>query len=127
MSSILAVHTLPQYWPDPLTWKPTRWILTNSANTETLYAPPKDTYLPWSDGPQNCPGIKFSQVEFVAVLACMFGAHRIRPIAKDGETEKQTRKRVADVANDCEAMMLLKMRDPDRVQMRFERMWPDEV
>lgn len=39
---------------------------------EELLVPKQNTYFPWSDGPQNCPGYKFSEVEAVAVLACLF-------------------------------------------------------
>jgi cytochrome P450 len=69
--SLLAIHTHPKYWIDPLEWRPRRWIqrsesdkpssatLAPSVEVETLMVPQEGTYLPWSYGLQNCPGKRF--------------------------------------------------------------------
>ncbi|KAL8768824.1 MAG: hypothetical protein Q9194_005609, partial [Teloschistes cf. exilis] len=86
-----ALHTHPRYWgDDSLQWRPSRWIISSTPSfsnppsssttpnnpnhstptpnlaqtlpTERLLAPRKGTYIPWSDGVQNCPGKKFAQV-----------------------------------------------------------------
>ncbi|KAF2470382.1 cytochrome P450 monooxygenase [Lindgomyces ingoldianus] len=125
--SLIAVHTHPQYWPDPLKWNPSRWIITDSnaassgSHHESLITPLRDTYFPWSDGPQNCPGLKFSQVEFVAVLASLMCHHLLTIVREDGETKKQARERAVKVINDCDMQLLLRMRDADRVRLRCER------
>ncbi|KAF1850415.1 cytochrome P450 [Cucurbitaria berberidis CBS 394.84] len=112
--SILAVHTHPQHWSNQLEWRPLRWITVNNNHEESLITPPRDTYFPWSDGPQNCPGVKFSQVEFAAVLALLMRNHQLTIVRQSGETEQQARRRVLAVVNDCDMQILLRMRDADR-------------
>ena len=125
---------LPEYWQsDPSLWKPSRWIVspttsssisTNLARTswlerEELYTPPKGTYFPWSDGPQNCPGKRFAQVEFVAVLACLFRNHRVSIVLRPGEEFPEARMRVLATAEDCEQGLLLRMRSADQVRLSW--------
>lgn len=87
-----------------------------------MYVPPDGMYYPWSDGPQNCLGARFSQVEFVAVLARIFGDHRVEVVPNgDEESEEQILKRVTEVLEDCDFQMLLRMRNPDRVRLRCRR------
>lgn len=130
MPSLLSVQTHPRYWKDPLVWKPSRWIsgppaptseITARFQREVVYTPAKCTYFPWSDGPQNCPGAKFSQVEFVAVLACLLRDHRVNAIQNPGESFEQTRKRILATAEDVDMEMLLRMKDADRVPLVCKR------
>jgi len=55
--------------------------LATRLGQEALFTPAQSTYFPWSDGPQNCPGAKFAQVESVAVLACLLRDHRVRVLS----------------------------------------------
>ena len=137
MSSLLAVQTHPDYWPDPLLWKPSRWIsssppaapptsINNTTTTlaprqESLISPLQSTYFPWSDGPQNCPGAKFAQVEFVAVLACLLRDHRVGVVCEPGESPKQARERALATSEDCDMTLLLRMRDADKVKLAWKR------
>lgn len=116
---LLAVHTHPKYWADPFTWKPSRWIVKSKSGLtgEILWTPNPYTYFPWSDGPQNCPGEKFSKVEAVAVLSCLFGTHRLGVKREAGEGEDAARKRVVSCINDVNLEMLLRMRNADRVKL----------
>ncbi|KAF1838917.1 hypothetical protein BDW02DRAFT_463687, partial [Decorospora gaudefroyi] len=54
----------------------------------------KNAYYPWSDGPQDCPGMKFSQVDFVAVLALLMNNRSIAIVKENKETEAIAKKRV---------------------------------
>lgn len=130
MPSLLSVQTHPRYWKEPLVWKPSRWISSPAAPTseiparlqrEVVHTPAKCTYFPWSNGPQNCPGAKFSQVEFVAVLACLLRDHRVDAIQNPGESFEQTRKRILATAEDVDMEMLLRMKDADRVPLVCKR------
>jgi cytochrome P450 len=42
----------------------------------------RGSYIPWSDGARVCPGEKFAQVEFVALMAAIFKEHRIHVVKK---------------------------------------------
>ncbi|PYI05538.1 cytochrome P450 [Aspergillus sclerotiicarbonarius CBS 121057] len=122
--SLLDMQIQPQYWDDAMTWKPSRWITksaTEGEATEQVITPPRSTYFPWSDGPQNCPGNKFSQVEFVAVMATLFRGHRVDAIPNPGETPQETRARVLATTQDVDMQLLLRMKHADRVRMVCRR------
>jgi cytochrome P450 len=121
---LLAIHTHPKYWTDPFVWRPSRWIVGGqeyASNSklcgEDLRTPVPHTYFPWSDGPQNCPGEKFSKVEAVAVLACLLKSHRLTVKKLPGEAEETARERAIKCTNDVNLEMLLRMRDADRVKL----------
>ena len=130
--SLLAVQTHPKYWqPEPLRWKPARWIKTGNSVSSTLdrvkvldgeelFVPRKGTYLPWSEGPQICPGKKFAQVEFVAVIACLFRHHRVRPLLQ-GENAESAQMRCLRVCEDSEHVLLLRLRDGDSTRLIWEK------
>lgn len=88
---------------------------------EELYVPSKGTYFPWSDGPSFCPSKKFAQVESVAVLACLFQAHRVHPLLQEGEAADSGRKRALAVCEDSEYVLLLRMRDRYSIRLVWER------
>lgn len=127
---LLAIQTHPKYWTDPLTWKPSRWILSSSKTPdlpkqlaeESIFTPVPGSYFPWSDGPQNCPGAKFAQVEFVAVLACLLKGHRVGVVRGENESDEHARKRALAVTEDCDMELLLRMRDPDKVRLEWKEM-----
>ncbi|KUJ14432.1 cytochrome P450 [Mollisia scopiformis] len=128
MPSILAVQMLPKYWEKPLIWNPKRWIsvssnqssLTNPSDQldgEEIITPSQSTFFPWSDGLQNCPGQKFSQVEFVAVIAVLLRDHRVNIVRKIGESLQEARERALAVTQDCNMELLLRMKDADQVRL----------
>jgi cytochrome P450 len=118
--NILALQTHPKYWPEPLVWKPSRWI-SGSTGQEELVKPKNKAYYPWSDGPQNCPGVKFSQVEFVAVLALLMHSHSMVIAKEVSESEEEAKQRVKSVVDDCDMQILLRMKDSERVRLRCIR------
>ena len=136
MPSLLATQTHPNHWPNPLAWKPSRWIIPSTPTSgplrsldptppgcqETLLTPAQSTYFPWSDGLQNCPGAKFAQVEFVAVLACLLREHRIEVASEPREGFGKARERVLATTEDCDLELLLRMRNPEKVRLACRRM-----
>ena len=88
---------------------------------EELMTPVQSTYFPWSAGAQNCPGAKFAQVEFVAVLARVLREHRVGFVGVPGESGEEGKKRVLEVTEDCDMELLLRMRDADRVRLTCTR------
>ena len=131
--SLQTLHTHPRYWgSDSLTWRPSRWIstpqnvtptadITTQISAERILAPPHGTFIAWSEGARNCPGKKFAQVESVATMARLFYSHRVSPIAKPNETVVQAQERVLKVVKDSNVQLLLQMRNPDSVAVRWTR------
>ncbi|MCJ1381959.1 hypothetical protein MMC17_005071 [Xylographa soralifera] len=126
--SVLAVHTHSRYWsPDPLNWRPSRWILPGTAAStddstkklgeEEFFVPRRGTYLPWSDGPQNCPGKKFAHVEFVAVLAQLLQTHRVRLSDSIDSDYEKARAKILAACEDSEHGLLLRMKNADQVRL----------
>lgn len=116
-----AVHTLPKYWGNnSLQWLPDRWIApspstsnsTTTFDSEVLKDPPggKGTFIPFADGARGCVGKRFSQVEFVAVLATLFREYKVRPKVLDGESIEEARKRVWEYVLDVEPKITLQLK-----------------
>ena len=116
MPSLVAIQTHADHWQDPLLWKPCRWISSLPAppsGASELYkafstrqkshvTPTQSTYLILSDGPQNCPGAKFAQVEFVDVLACLLRDHRVSVVCEPAESPELARKRALAKSGGCD-------------------------
>ena len=133
--NVQALHTDPQTWgPDALDWRPSRWLKvppptsgsndidTSQTTREKFIEPEAGTFIPWADGPRECVGRKFSQVEFVAVLASLFRQYRVRPVLKSGESEADGRRASARMV-DASAIsaITLQMLEPRSRSLRWER------
>lgn len=118
---LLGVHTDARYWDHPLVWKPSRWIVGRASTTkgleEEILTPQKGSFCPWAGGAQGCVGKEFSQVEGVAVLACLFRAHLIRPKTEKRETAEQARDRARSCVDDVNYQLLLQMNHADSVRL----------
>lgn len=119
--NVVALQSDPEYWgADSLEWKPARWIdSSNVENDEVMRTPTKGAFIPWGDGPRICPGRKFSQVEFVAVVASMLWRHRIEVVPEEGEGFTEAKARILDVMNDTAEGVTLFMRNPEKVRVRI--------
>ena len=132
-----GLHTLPLYWgTDSLEWKPERWIVsssssslsppttkTNSSGTklaaEDLKTPEKGSWIPWSAGLRVCPGKKFSQVEFVAIIVGLLRRHRVQVVPNEGETARDARERVKACVDDTMVVLLFQMKNPESVGLKW--------
>ena len=137
----VAIQTNPKYWgKDAAEWNPKRWIEATDpkpeqngdgqeshCSEEKLKAEPsKGCYKPWFDGsPRVCPGKKFSQVEFVAVIVKLLQSYKVRPEplqTENGvESWEKTKDRVKGVVKDSEQHITLQMRNPSSVGLIWER------
>jgi cytochrome P450 len=117
--SAQSIHLDRTIWgPDVLSFNPARWL---DAATGELATPAKGTFLPWSGGPRVCPGMKFSQVEFVAVFATMFRSARCEALRGEGETGEQARARLEGVMADSVSKLTLQVRYPSQVRFAWVR------
>ncbi|KAF4629650.1 hypothetical protein G7Y89_g8493 [Cudoniella acicularis] len=136
--SILTLQTHPDYWDEPLTWKPSRWILSSippeehggatktmdlptCLRLETISTTEQSRYLPWLDGPQNCPGRRFSLVEFVAVIGYLLRDHRVQVVRKVNESFEEAQRRALACAEDCSFQTLLRMRCEKLVELVWSK------
>lgn len=120
-----AIHTHPRYWGhDSLAWRPQRWIvrrdnLSSGARGEDIFTPAPGTYAPWSGGPRVCPGKKFAQVEFVAILCQFFKQHRVEPVPRRHESMEDARARTLRTVKDSSMILLLQISNPESVGLRW--------
>lgn len=120
----IAFHTMPRHWgSDSLVWRRKRWIIRSSdakgLEGEAFLQRPPGSYMPWANGPCICPGRKFSQVEFVAVISCLLRRRRVKPVLLQGESYEDASKRILKLVEDSEVEVKLKMNHPDRVKLRW--------
>jgi len=81
--------------------------------------PAKGTYFPWSEGVRICPGRKFAQVEFVAVISQLFQKYRVQVVSNDNEGQAETSTRVWTAVNDFSMRVFLQMKDPKAISLRL--------
>jgi len=120
-----ALSTLPEYWgADSLVWRPDRWIVKEEESTsladEQFLQPRFGAFIPFSFGPRVCPGKKFAQVEFVAVIARLLRRHQVSPVLLEGETIVDAQKRIFEIVEDSDLIITLKMNHPERVKLIWE-------
>ena len=138
--NLAGIHVDGNIWgDDALEFNPRRWIHVNTASTscaldktaaETLQPPlipstsrhasnTECAFFAWSAGPRLCPGKKFSQVEWVAVIVTLLRRHRVRVAKEKGESEREARERAKGVIQDLKLVLTPKMRSPDSVQLEW--------
>jgi cytochrome P450 len=123
--NINAIHAHPKYWgTDSLAWRPNRWIksqpgATTQLDREYLHTPSKGSYVPWSDGARACPGKKFGQAEFVGAMVSLFRKHRVEVVPENGESVEEAQSRALNAVKDSRIVLLLQMRDPESVGLRW--------
>ena len=132
-----ALHTHPRFWGDnSLDFEPSRWIISDPnldgqmATADAVHRAEKFKELPksnspfvgWSGGARNCPGRKFSQVEFVGVLAGLFRSFRVKPVPEAGENDAMARARLLkQIQNDSGMKLLLQMLHPEKAVLQWTR------
>ncbi|PSR75303.1 putative cytochrome P450 [Coniella lustricola] len=123
--SYAAVQTDSKYWgPEALEWRPSRWIQEGGKpGHEQFNDIKKGTFLGWSEGARDCPGKKFSQVEFVASMAALFRDWRVDPAPlHDKETREEARARVLDlIEQDSAPVLLLQMLHPEKAPLVWKK------
>ena len=144
--SYLYLHKHPKFWgQDAQEWKPERWIARSNQNNkanqkqtehhepnqqsgdspadvedEVLLPPPsRGNFLGWSEGARDCPAKKFSQVEWVGILAALFREWKVEPRQLENETFAETRTRVLNFIeeNTDYGGLLLQLMHPERLPL----------
>ncbi|XP_039502317.1 probable cytochrome P450 28d2 isoform X1 [Drosophila santomea] len=63
---VKAVHHDPQYYEDPMTFKPERFLESNGGGMKSYRD--RGVYLAFGDGPRHCPGMRFALTQLKAAL-----------------------------------------------------------
>ncbi|KAL1859066.1 hypothetical protein Daus18300_009706 [Diaporthe australafricana] len=84
----------------------------------------RGVFLGWSQGTRDCPGKKFSQVEFVALTLGLFWKWRVDPAREhQGESDEAARRRVLDlIARQTGWILLLQMLRPERAPLVWRKL-----
>lgn len=119
--SYASVQTDPRFWgSDSLTWRPSRWIKSGQPGDEEFDLPVRGAFIGWSEGARDCPGRKFSQVEFTATMAVLFLKSRVNPITQNGESIEKARARIMDlIADDSGHVLLVQLLHPERAPLTW--------
>ncbi|KAF5989250.1 cytochrome P450 monooxygenase 3A7 [Fusarium coicis] len=109
--NLAGLHTSTASWGDnALQWLPSRWITAD----EKLAPMSAGAFLPWAAGPRVCPGKKFSQVEFVAVMACLLKDYTVEP----AEGDEAAARALMEEAKQSSFNFLLKVKHPEKIRLR---------
>ncbi|KAL1461142.1 hypothetical protein WDU94_013072 [Cyamophila willieti] len=71
---VYAIHHDPAYYPDPDVFDPERFEPSQVA------ARPPFTYLPFGDGPRNCIGLRFGNLQFKLGIISALSHHEFLPL-----------------------------------------------
>ncbi|KAI0545638.1 cytochrome P450 [Xylaria curta] len=118
-----SVQTDPRFWgSESLIWQPSRWIKAGKAGEEEIDQPVRGAFLGWSEGTRDCPGRKFSQVEFAATMAVLFLRSRVSPVTREGETMDAARARIMNmIEKESGTVLLLQLLHPERSPLVWSR------
>lgn len=72
-----ATHHLPEYWEDPLAFRPDRFL------PDAVAARPKGAYVPFGGGSRMCLGMRFGQYELRTLAAVLLSRFRFAPAPGD--------------------------------------------
>ena len=77
--AIRNIHRHPDYWPEPLAFKPERFLPENKSSLN------RNAYMPFLSGPHMCIGNSFSLMEGQLLLAMMVQKYDLResPLQSD--------------------------------------------
>ncbi|KAJ5662735.1 hypothetical protein N7462_011661 [Penicillium macrosclerotiorum] len=118
---LYGAHLSSRWGHDAETFNPKRFILVASNGDETLVLPDNVSFLPWMIGSRICPGKKFSQVEFVGVMARVLSNFCLRPEQSNGESEEEARARLLATLAQKYFNISAHLRQPESASVRFER------
>lgn len=114
-------HLSPKWGENALEFDPRRFVAKNDAGEETLTVPEGVMYMPWVFGSRVCPGKKFSQVEFVAIVAQLLTDFDLQLDAKVGESEARARDRMRSVLDEKYNNISAYVRRPEDAGIRLSR------
>lgn len=114
-----GAHLSPRWGANTATFNPKRFVSTSEDGIENLAIPETVAYLPWMFGPRVCPGKKFSQVEFVGIIAQIFSQYRIEVLRLGEESKEIATKRLMRVLDGKYFNVSTHIRQPEDASVYF--------
>ncbi|XP_026740676.1 cytochrome P450 6B5-like [Trichoplusia ni] len=68
---LYRLHTNPDFFPDPLEYRPERFYGEEKRNIKPY------TYMPFGEGPRTCLGMRFARMQMAAGLITIFKKYRV--------------------------------------------------
>lgn len=112
-------HLSPRWGSDAEAFDPKRFVSCSASGVEELIVPQGPVYSPWLLGPRVCPGKKFSQVEFVALIAQVQSKWRIEVAATGQDTEAARENLLKILGNEKYFNISTHLRHPDAAGIKF--------
>ncbi|KAF2028267.1 cytochrome P450 [Setomelanomma holmii] len=119
LCDVYACHTSPLAFADAEKWNPKRWIQTADRIADEQLMANNKMFFGWGWGPRICPGQKFAQVEFTAVLATILTNYKIVPAAKDHVSPDEAKAGIEKLIRGSTASMAVNFTDPDDLWVRL--------
>lgn len=122
-----ALHLSPRWGKDASLFNPKRFVRAASEESQEAFAMPPETqeygalYIAWVFGARVCPGKKFSQVEFVAVISHILSLYRIEVLQEQRESPSQARDRLKGVLREKYFNVSAHIKRPEDAGIRFVR------
>ncbi|KAJ4295070.1 hypothetical protein N0V90_007078 [Kalmusia sp. IMI 367209] len=113
-------HLSSRWGEDTETFDPKRFVSSLASGEETLDVPEGPMYCPWIFGSRVCPGKKFSQVEFVALIAQILSEWRIE-VADKREGPRVARVELLNVLDKKYFNISTHLLNPDAAGVKFVR------
>lgn len=78
-----AIHRNPEYYPDPLAYKPERWLSTSGDEKDPAVKLAQSAFCPFSIGPRSCVGRAMGYLEMSVALARILWSMDLRRLPSD--------------------------------------------
>ncbi|KAK3760694.1 hypothetical protein RRG08_010667 [Elysia crispata] len=103
LANVWALHRDPEFWDDPETFNPDRWLVEQSFKRKSSF-----TYLPFGAGPRLCIGMRFATIEAKITMVKIVQSFQIQQ-AHDSKDELDLISRGA-IVPDSDVKIKLKKR-----------------
>ena len=77
---LYALHHDPEFWEDPHTFDPERWLLSDNVSAKSTFSGKKgvrEAFVPFLDGKRQCEGRFLAELEFTIFMFELLRKHSV--------------------------------------------------